>query len=72
MKIQKGYPFGTHFNSQLGLSSHAYLQPLMMFENPLAFTWTAGNLQGHLTDVIRHSGGPPDLPLADELLPQGT
>jgi hypothetical protein len=71
MKIQKRYPFGTHFNSQLGLSSHAYLQPLMMFES-VGIHVDRGNLQGHLTDVIRHSGGPPDLPLADELLPQGT
>jgi hypothetical protein len=27
----KGYSFGAHFNVQFGLSSHVYLQPLMMF-----------------------------------------
>lgn len=27
----KEYSFGIHFNSQFGLSSHVYLQPLMMF-----------------------------------------
>jgi len=62
----KGYSFGTHFNSQFGLSSHAYLQPLMMFVSD-DLRLLCG-LQAVFN--LRHSVGRPDLPLVEGFLLQ--